>query len=46
MEKNLRRKKSPPKTLRVIIKGNVVEGKNATDVFVNSIKAIGPKKIE
>lgn len=45
MEKNLRRKKSPPKTLRVIIKGKVVEGKNATDVFVNSIKAIGPKKI-
>lgn len=41
----MNRKKSPSKTLIVTIKGKVIEGKNATDVFVNSIKMIGPAKI-
>lgn len=45
MEQKLKRKKSPSKTLKVIIKGKAVEGKNATEVFVNAIKIIGPKKI-
>ena len=45
MEQVLKKKKSPAKTLHVIIKGKVVEGKNATDVFVNAIKKIGPNKI-
>ena len=45
MEQKLKRKKSPSKTLKVIIKGKAVEGKNATDVFVNAIKKIGPNKI-
>jgi len=45
MEQELKRKKSPSKTLNVIIKGKAVEGKNATDVFVNAIKKIGPNKI-
>ena len=45
MEKEFKKKKSPAKTLKVIIKGKVIEGKNATDVFVNSIKMIGPAKI-
>ncbi len=45
MEKEAKRKKSPAKTLKVIIKGKAVEGKKATDVFVNAIKMIGPSKI-
>ena len=45
MEQQLKRKKSPSKTLNVIIKGKVVEGKNATEVFVNAIRIIGPNKI-
>ena len=45
MENELKRKKSPAKTLKVIIKGKVIEGKNSTDVFVNAIKIIGPAKI-
>ena len=45
MEQQLKRKKSPSKTLNVIIKGKAVEGKNATDVFVNTIKKIGPNRI-
>ena len=45
MENELKKKKSPAKTLKVIIKGKVVEGKKATDVFVNAIKMIGPAKI-
>ena len=40
-----KKKKSPAKTLNVIIKGKAVEGKKATDVFVNAIKKIGPNKI-
>ncbi len=45
MEQKLKRKKSPAKTLNVIIMGGAIDGKNATDVFVNAIKKIGPKKI-
>lgn len=45
MENELKRMKSPAKTLKVRIKGMVIEGKNATDVFVNAIKMIGPAKI-
>jgi hypothetical protein len=45
MEKESKRKKSPAKALKVIIKGKMVEGKKATDVFVNAIKIIGPAKI-
>jgi len=45
MEKEFKRKKSPSKSLNVFIKGKEVEGKNATDVFVNAIKIIGPNKI-
>lgn len=45
METVTKRKKSPAKQLRVIIKGKEIEGKYATDVFVNAIKAIGPAKI-
>ena len=45
MEKESKRKKSPAKALKVIIKGKMVEGKKATDVFVNAIKKIGPNKI-
>ncbi len=45
MENEIKRKKSPAKTLKVIIKGKVVEGNKATDVFVNAIKIIGPAKI-
>jgi hypothetical protein len=45
MENELKRKKSPAKTLKVIIKGKAVEGNKATDVFVNAIKIIGPAKI-
>ena len=42
---NAQRMKRPAKTLNVIIRGKVVEGKNATEVFVNAIKIIGPSKI-
>ena len=45
MEENFKKKKSPAKSLKVIIKGKVVEGNKATDVFVNAIKMIGPAKI-
>ena len=45
MEKEAKRKKSPAKTLKVIIKDKAVEGNKATDVFVNAIKMIGPAKI-
>ena len=45
MENGFKRKKSPAKALKVIIKGKMVEGKKATDVFVNAIKMIGPAKI-
>lgn len=45
MDKEFKRKKSPSKTLNVIIRGKAVEGKNATDVFVNAIKKIGPNRI-
>ena len=45
MENELKRKKSPAKNLKVIIKGKAVEGNKATDVFVNAIKIIGPEKI-
>lgn len=45
MEKEFKRKKSPSKTLNVFIKGKKVEGDNATDVFVNTIKKIGPDRI-
>lgn len=45
MENEFKRKKSPAKTLKVIIKGKMVEGSKATDVFVNAIKMIGPSKI-
>lgn len=45
MKKESKWKKSPAKKLYVIIKGQVVEGENATEVFVNTIKKIGPKKI-
>lgn len=45
MENESKRKKSPAKTLNVIIKGKTIGGKNATDVFVNSIKKIGPNKV-
>lgn len=45
MGKETKRKKSPAKNLKVIIKGKAVEGNKATDVFVNAIKMIGPAKI-
>ena len=45
MEQESKRKKSPAKKLKVIIKGKAVEGNKATDVFVNAIKIIGPAKI-
>ncbi len=45
MEQESKRKKSPAKNLKVIIKGKAVEGNKATDVFVNAIKIIGPAKI-
>ena len=45
MEKEVKRKKSPAKTLKVMIKNKAVEGNKATDVFVNAIKMIGPAKI-
>ena len=45
MEQESKRKKSPAKNLKVIIKGKAVEGNKATDVFVNAIKIIGPVKI-
>lgn len=45
MENELKRKKSPAKTLKVIVKGKMVEGNKATDVFVNALKLIGPAKI-
>ena len=45
MEKEFKRKKSPSKNLIVFIKNKKVEGKNATDIFVNAIKKIGPNKI-
>ena len=45
MDQNAKQKKSPAKTLNVIIRGKSVEGKNATEVFVNTIKTIGPNKI-
>ncbi len=45
MENELKRKKSPAKTLKVIIKNKAVEGNKATDVFVNAIKMIGPARI-
>lgn len=45
MEGKIRKKKSPAKTLKVIVKGKMVEGEKATDVFVNAIKIVGPAKI-
>ena len=45
MEKESKRKKSPAKALKVIVKGKMVEGEKAPDVFVNAIKIIGPAKI-
>ena len=45
MENELKRKKSPAKNLIVFIKGKMVEGKKATDVFVNALKMIGPARI-
>jgi len=45
MENKIKRKKSPAKALKVIIKGKTVEGNKATDVFVNAIKMIGPANI-
>ena len=45
MDNEIKRKKSPAKTLQVIIKGKAVEGNKATDVFVNAIKIIGPARI-
>ena len=45
MGNEIKRKKSPSKILIVFIKGKEVEGKNATNVFVNAIKMIGPNKI-
>ncbi len=45
MNSEHKRKKSPAKNLKVIIKGKAVDGNKATDVFVNSIKKIGPAKI-
>lgn len=45
MEKESKRKKSPAKALKVIVKGKVIEGEKATEVFVNAIKKIGPNKI-
>ncbi len=45
MENVLKRKKLPAKSLIVTIKGKMVEGKKATDVFVNALKMIGPTRI-
>ena len=45
MEKELKKKKSPAKALHVVINSKVIEGEKATEVFVNAIKKIGPKKI-
>lgn len=45
MEQELKKKKSPAKTLYVVINGKVIEGEKATEVFVNAIKKIGPNKI-
>ena len=45
MENEFKRKKSPAKKLKVTINGKLVEGRKATDVFVNAIKIIGPAKI-
>jgi len=45
MENEIKRKKSPAKKLKVIIKDKIVEGEKATDVFVNAIKMIGPTRI-
>ncbi len=45
MENEFKRKKSPAKKLKVTINGKMVEGRKATDVFVNAIKIIGPAKI-
>ncbi len=45
MEEFVKRKKGLAKTLTVSIKGKAVEGEKATDVFVNAIKMLGPKKI-
>ncbi len=45
MENETKRKKSPAKKLKVTIKGKMVKGEKATDVFVNAIKMIGPTRI-
>lgn len=48
MENELKRKKSPAMTLKVIIKNKAVEGNKATDVFVKGTLGTGqcftPKK--
>lgn len=45
MEEVVKRKKGLAKTLSVSIKNKAVEGEKATDVFVNAIKMLGPKRI-
>ena len=45
MEQKLKKRKSPAKTLRVVINNEVIKGEKATEVFVNAIKKIGPNKI-
>lgn len=45
MEQVLKKKKSPAKTLHVVINRKVIEGEKATEVFVNAINKIGPNKI-
>ena len=45
MELKYKKKKSPSKTLRVVINNKEIKGEKATEVFVNAIKKMGPNKI-